>query len=594
LTQHPSRTPGRVWDPVTVGTLLGVLSALAYTGTNMALRSLADGGGGDWAVWVSAWKGLPAALAAWAIIGYRAARGLPALPPRRLWPMLLLAALFMQFGGNVLFQWSLSQVGLALTVPLTFATILLSSAVLGRFVLLEAVTRRTAAAIGFLILAITLLSAGGDEAARSVLHRATAWSVAAAVLAATVSGVAYGASGVMIRRAVIENVPISATLMFFSTTGVVVLGLTSLIRLGPARLLQTEPGDVGVMLTAGALNAIAFFAIGAAFRRIPVVRANLINASQAALCGAAGVIWFGEAVTPWLLTGGGLTVVGLLIMDSRRPPAETIDAHATPIPGPIDRERLLSETFVRSVEHHAEIGSTNDRALALAAKTMTDDATPALVVADRQTAGRGRGRNTWWAADGALTFSLVLDAHAHRLPPGRWPTIALTVGLAVCETLCEPLAPRRPRLKWPNDVLLDGRKLCGILIEVPSSAAGRVVIGVGLNVNNPLTDAPPEVRQRATSLIDETGRTHDRTDLLIGILRRLDHDLALLSVGAQAALQHRWSEWCDLTGRTVAVYQGEQVVEGVCEGIDADGALRLRTPFGPERLYSGVVAAIGE
>jgi BirA family biotin operon repressor/biotin-[acetyl-CoA-carboxylase] ligase len=213
-----------------------------------------------------------------------------------------------------------------------------------------------------------------------------------------------------------------------------------------------------------------------------------------------------------------------------------------------------------------------------------------VVVAEHQTAGRGRLDRSWETpARSGLTFSLLLRP---SVPLPSWPWLPLLAGYAVDKAL--KAAGFEASVKWPNDVLLDGRKLCGILIEVPSSAAGRVVIGVGLNVNNSLADAPPDVRQRATSLIDETNQPHDRTELLIGILRRLDRDLALLSVGAATALQSRWSEWCWLTGRTVGIDQGERLVEGLCEGIDTDGALLLRTPSGRERVYSGIVAAIGE
>ena len=118
-----------------LGTLFGVISALAYTGTNLTLRRMANTQSLDWAIWVSCWKGVPAAVVAWVLVAYRARRGLPALPPMALVLPLMATGLFMQFIGNVSFQWALSLGGLALTVPLTFATLIGSGAVLGRVVL---------------------------------------------------------------------------------------------------------------------------------------------------------------------------------------------------------------------------------------------------------------------------------------------------------------------------------------------------------------------------------------------------------------------------------------------------------------------------
>src|SRR5438034_451345 len=99
-------------------------------------------------------------------------------------------------------------------------------------------------------------------------------------------------------------------------------------------------------------------------------------------------------------------------------------------------------------------------------------------------AGRGRGTNRWWSADGALTFSLVLEAPQERLPMSRWPQVALVAGVAVCEAL-ERMAPRAEmRVKWPNDVYLAGRKICGILSESVPARRDRIVVGIGVNVNN--------------------------------------------------------------------------------------------------------------
>lgn len=318
VTEPPPRSK------LVIGTWLGVLSALSYTGTNVALRLMGEHKGFDQAVWISAWKGLPAAVAAWCLIALHLAQGRPALPARKQWLPLITAGFWMQFGGNVMFQWALSIGGLALTVPLTFATILLSSAILGRVVLGEAVTMRSLISMGLLIFSIVCFSLGSEQSTASVLENATTGDVLTGVIAAMISGTAYGSCGVIIRRTVTGNVALSGTLVFFSTTGVLALGLTSWLRLGTAELLSVSGGDVAILLTAGTLNAIAFFAIGAALRHLNVLSANLINSSQAAMCAAVGVLWFQEAVSIWLFLGLSLTVIGLLLLGRRKTATPTM------------------------------------------------------------------------------------------------------------------------------------------------------------------------------------------------------------------------------------------------------------------------------
>ena len=263
-----------------------------------------------------------------------------------------------------------------------------------------------------------------------------------------------------------------------------------------------------------------------------------------------------------------------------------------------DLRRLRTETFLREVEHHADIGSTNDRALALCG--VENLPAPYLILAERQTAGRGRGVNRWWSSDGALLFSVIIDANEYALPESRWPQISLTAGVAVCEVLdfltrgqgeSPQLRSHTVGLKWPNDVWLNNRKACGILVEVPHARCGRLVIGIGLNVNNSFESAPAELQLIATSLSDETGSTFDRTTVLTALLRQLDQDLKRLA-DADVSLVERWQSRCVLRDRVVSLDLGQRMVAGLCLGIAADGALMLRTPAGEQRFYGGVIRRI--
>jgi BirA family transcriptional regulator, biotin operon repressor / biotin---[acetyl-CoA-carboxylase] ligase len=223
----------------------------------------------------------------------------------------------------------------------------------------------------------------------------------------------------------------------------------------------------------------------------------------------------------------------------------------------------------------AECDSTNALLMARADKAPAG----AVVVAERQTAGRGRmGRK--WHADGAssLTFSLLW-----RLPRGIAPSgLSLAVGVAVAETL-RGLGVDHVALKWPNDILREGKKLGGILIELASSAA---IIGVGLNLRLP-TELPGDVRDNAAALEREI----DRNELLAHLLVSLHGVLQEFGTGGFAALRERWlalNAHADEPVRILSEFSPP--LEGRCAGVDADGALLLETRGGVQRVISGDVS----
>ena len=254
----------------------------------------------------------------------------------------------------------------------------------------------------------------------------------------------------------------------------------------------------------------------------------------------------------------------------------------------IDIDRLRRETFVARVEHYAVLGSTNDRAKQCASTMPPCETLPLLVVADRQTEGRGRGSNRWWSAQGSLALSLLLDGQSWGEADASGPIVSLAAAVAVAETVV-PLLPGRPvGIHWPNDVYAAGRKLAGVLVEV---LPGRYfVVGIGLNVNNSVRNAPDELRDSATALVDLTGAPHDRMALLVGILRRFSELLADWP-GSPDRVARLADVLCLQHGRTLAVDYHDRVVRGVCAGIAADGALLLDTAHGRERLTGGVVRA---
>lgn len=252
--------------------------------------------------------------------------------------------------------------------------------------------------------------------------------------------------------------------------------------------------------------------------------------------------------------------------------------------------RVEAERLVAQIAYLPEVPSTNDWALELA----RDDSRqlPLLVLTSLQTRGRGRGTNRWWSAPGSLTFSLLLDTGGILPDICVLPQVSVAAALGVCEALTSLAACPGVGWKWPNDVLLGRRKICGILVESPARPPARLVIGIGVNVNNSFADAPEDVRQRAVSLLDATSQPWALTDVLIHILRAVNRQLACLKTG-RLQLREACRPWCVLTGRAIVVAACGERIEGACLGIGDDGALIVRTQASERRLFSGVVEAIG-
>ncbi len=303
-------------DPLVCGTFCGLASSLGYTVANVCLRAVSDSD----AVWVSCVKAFPTVALFGPVLLYRLSRGLDRLPPAGQMTRLVIASLICQVFGNVAFQWSLGVVGMALTVPLTFGTMIISGAALGRIVLNESVTVRMALSTVVLIGAISMLSLGAGEASRCVVpphHSLSTGLVAAGVGAAGLSGVAYALLGVTIRYAVTDRISIPLTLVTVTFTGVVVLGIGALWRIGASGMLATLPWHFWTMMLAGFFNAVSFLALTKSLQLIPVVYVNALSSTQAALAAIAGILLFSERSSAALWLGVALTIVGLILMQRR-------------------------------------------------------------------------------------------------------------------------------------------------------------------------------------------------------------------------------------------------------------------------------------
>lgn len=233
---------------------------------------------------------------------------------------------------------------------------------------------------------------------------------------------------------------------------------------------------------------------------------------------------------------------------------------------PISLERLIENTFVDRAEHHASLCSTNDRGLAMAS-----DAPDGvhLIYAESQTEGRGRGDHRWHSAPGSLTFSILVP-----LPHARASVLSLQIAVAIAKACNKLLKKKTVRVKWPNDLYLADRKFGGVLIEAPSGGE-RWIIGIGLNVNNRISDVIPG-RSHPVSLAEEAGTPLDRAVLLQELLNQIG--TLWKSEIASASAPDDWGDFCLLNGRHIDVDTHQETHRGTCRGIDAAGRLLLETP----------------
>jgi len=240
----------------------------------------------------------------------------------------------------------------------------------------------------------------------------------------------------------------------------------------------------------------------------------------------------------------------------------------------------------RSLRTYDVIDSTNPTATRWAHEGAPHGS---LVIAEQQTAGRGRQGRTWHAATGQnLLFSLVLRPD---LPPTHFNLITLAASVAVAETIASLGAPFFPQIKWPNDILLDSQKCCGMLLEssLASERDAVVVLGIGLNVNQ--RDFPDELDATATSLCLQTGRPLQRAPLLASLLTHLENDLDSLADDQGAAVRQAYTKRLAGLGKFITLrFAGRtDTVTGRLLGIDDLGALRLETAEGIQLFHAGEV-----
>ncbi len=249
------------------------------------------------------------------------------------------------------------------------------------------------------------------------------------------------------------------------------------------------------------------------------------------------------------------------------------------------RPMVRRTSFDADLHHFYKIGSTNTAAMAAAAEGAPHGS---VFLAEEQTAGRGRGSNSWQSPRSTGIYCSVILRPS--LPPSDVLALSLAAGLAVSAAIQSVDPDVTPDLKWPNDLLIGDKKVCGILTEMNAEAirVRYIVVGIGINVNQ---ESFPK-NLNATSLRLVTGKVWSRVELVAALLKSLDaeyHGLVEKSQAHEDILRRFTENSSWVKGKKVRIEENGRAMEGVTEGLDARGFLQLRTPSGLQTVLSGTV-----
>lgn len=241
---------------------------------------------------------------------------------------------------------------------------------------------------------------------------------------------------------------------------------------------------------------------------------------------------------------------------------------------------LATETYGRTIVHKAVIDSTNRYAKELAEKGAVEGT---VVIAEEQRRGKGRLGRSWVSAPGGIWLSIILRPNIIPLEAARFTLLAAVAAARAIEK-----TGVSPEIKWPNDILIDGKKICGILLEL-SAQPDRVdylVIGFGINANNDLGDIPDDNRARATTLATVLGKKINRHSLAADLLLELERGADTLLSGGWTEIVDDWMSRCRMLGEPIMLSTLNGEVEGEFVGVDEFGAMRLRLPGGEVKTFA--------
>jgi BirA family transcriptional regulator, biotin operon repressor / biotin---[acetyl-CoA-carboxylase] ligase len=234
-------------------------------------------------------------------------------------------------------------------------------------------------------------------------------------------------------------------------------------------------------------------------------------------------------------------------------------------------ERLACKLFGHRIYYYPETGSTNDEAFSLGNAGAPEGT---AVIADSQTGGKGRLGRSWHSPRGANIYTSVILCP--KMESSEVSRIPIMTGVAVAEVL-DDYCPGKISLKWPNDVLLNDKKVCGILsaAKITDMKIDFIVLGIGINVNMSGNQFSEEIRGTATSLFVETGREFSREDLIISLYENLEKWYKQLTLNGFGGIKEKWLNMTPMFGQKVEVVFKDEIIAGKAAGLDDDGSLIL-------------------
>jgi len=249
------------------------------------------------------------------------------------------------------------------------------------------------------------------------------------------------------------------------------------------------------------------------------------------------------------------------------------------------KARLQTALIGRTIHFFRQVTSTNDIAKELAAKGAREGT---VIVAETQTHGRGRLGREWTSPKGGIYLSLILRPKVSLKDASK---LTLTTSVAAARTI-QKLYHLKAQIKWPNDVQLDGKKVCGILTEAVTrgKTAYFVVVGIGVNANVDLTTLPPSLRGSSTSLKRELQREIEREEFLSALLNEVERYYNAFTRGKFSSVLKEWRSLCSHLDSQVKVTSFDETFEGQAVDVDENGALLVKLKDGTtQRVVSGDV-----
>jgi BirA family biotin operon repressor/biotin-[acetyl-CoA-carboxylase] ligase len=246
------------------------------------------------------------------------------------------------------------------------------------------------------------------------------------------------------------------------------------------------------------------------------------------------------------------------------------------------KNNLNTETIGKAIKYYDIVDSTNEIACKLASEGAEEGT---VILAGMQKTGKGRLGREWVSLRGGVWFSIILRPN---IKPSEAARVTMIGGIGVTRTL-EKFG-LNANIKWPNDVLIDGKKVCGILTEARTNEnkLTYLVLGIGLNADFDLEDLPENIRGNATTLRHEMGNDLQTQELLPCILWEIDKCYELLSSGNLAEIKEAWIKLSATLGKKVKILTSKETVEGIALDVDDSGALIVRTEAGDtQRILTG-------